>query len=418
VQSGKPLPIYFRVHTVPVKKKKQKPETNNFPSLPRWAKHALVLDCETSTDVSHNLLFEFARFCEVTASGKYECRDEVLFYPDDLADADPDGFNQLKIYVASEIRRASGKRIRLLNPSEFVEQYFWKTLLEIEGTVLCYNAPFDLSRVAIDCRSARKKDEGWSFILSEDMDPRTGLKRENVFRPRLKIIPKDSHSAFIKLAGVGIKSKYSGKRLKSYNPGRFLDLKTTIWALRSKSLKLKDSCELFQVEKKWDYEPTGKISREELDYCRQDVRSTTALLNAVREEFDLHPIDLRPEQAYSPASIAKAYLRAMNISLPMKKFALPHRVHGIAMQSYYAPRTAAIISSSRCRTGSLSLLTWKSPRCIRRMDMLFRSGLRSRVSLVQKGPCKLRCKPVPRSSAATEEHCSAPGVEHRSNRAS
>ena len=58
----------------------------------------------------------------------------------------------------------------------------------------------------------------------------------------------------------------------------------------------------------------------EINYARQDVRATLGLLNALKHEYELHPISLRPDRAYSPASIGKAYLRAMGIVEPMKKF--------------------------------------------------------------------------------------------------
>jgi hypothetical protein len=40
----------------------------------------------------------------------------------------------------------------------------------------------------------------------------------------------------------------------------------------------------------------------------------------MRADFSRHPIDLLPERAYSPASIAKAYFMAMGITPPDQKF--------------------------------------------------------------------------------------------------
>ncbi len=88
-----------------------------------------------------------------------------------------------------------------------------------------------------------------------------------------------------------------------------------------------------------DYQPTGRISAEELTYCRQDVRATTAVLNELKREFDRHPLPkLYPDKAYSPASIAKAYLDAMGVMPPKQKFNVSDRVLGIAMQAYYGGR--------------------------------------------------------------------------------
>ena len=44
------------------------------------------------------------------------------------------------------------------------------------------------------------------------------------------------------------------------------------------------------------------MTLEEIEYARQDVRCTAALLNVAKEEFDKHPIPLDPYKAYSPAS--------------------------------------------------------------------------------------------------------------------
>lgn len=89
---------------------------------------------------------------------------------------------------------------------------------------------------------------------------------------------------------------------------------------------------------KMKHTPTGKVTAKEITYCREDVAATGRLLNAVKEEFDRHPIKLRPDQAYSPASIAKSYLDRMHIVHPKQHFRVPNRIHGISMQAYYGGR--------------------------------------------------------------------------------
>jgi hypothetical protein len=334
------LPIYVRAHTVPLKQGKRKGRYAGKKQLAKWPQHILVLDCETTTDVCQSLLFGFARLCELTESGNYECIEEIIFYADDVPERNPKGLNTLQQFVSNNSAETVNRcqTLKLVSRSEFIEQYFWPTVLAT-GMIVCFNAPFDLSRLAVDCREARKKNEGWSLIMSQDIDPKTGLKRESPFRPRVKITPRDSKSAFIKLTRPSIRSRKSGKRLHLYKPGRFLDVKTQVWTLRNKSVSLKAACELFGVENKLEYEPTGRVSLEEIIYCRQDVRATVALLNALRVEFNLHDIDLRPDRAYSPATIAKAYLRGMNIILPSNKFKISDEVQGIAMQAYFGGQT-------------------------------------------------------------------------------
>jgi hypothetical protein len=125
-----------------------------------------------------------------------------------------------------------------------------------------------------------------------------------------------------------------------YRIGRFLDLKTLVWALRNKSLSLESSCREFKVPGKLhDYVPSGRVTSEEIDYCRQDVQATVGLLNALLEEFRRYPLgDLPPERAYSAASIAKAFLKTMGVISPQQKFQLDEKTKGICMQGYYGGR--------------------------------------------------------------------------------
>src|SRR5439155_11091650 len=81
-----------------------------------------------------------------------------------------------------------------------------------------------------------------------------------------------------------------------------------------------------------------RISDDEITYCRGDVRATTEALNGLKHEFDQHPLTLRPDRAYSPASMAKAYLDAMGIIPPREKFQVSDDLYGIFMQTYYGGR--------------------------------------------------------------------------------
>lgn len=130
------------------------------------------------------------------------------------------------------------------------------------------------------------------------------------------------------------------------NEGRFLDLRTLGAALRDESFSLRRLCREFNGVEKIDHEPTGRVTEDEIDYCRGDVRSTLSALNPMKKEFDLHPIDLLPDRAYSTASLAKSYLEAMGIALPKEKFKVPKRTLGIAMQGYYGGRAECRIRRS------------------------------------------------------------------------
>jgi hypothetical protein len=80
------------------------------------------------------------------------------------------------------------------------------------------------------------------------------------------------------------------------------------------------------------------VDVEEIKYCRQDVRATVGLQNAVKPEFDLHPIAPGPDRMFSPASVAKSYLEKLHISYPSKKVREANKAYGNFMQSYFGGR--------------------------------------------------------------------------------
>ena len=347
----KELPIFLRAHTkvvrLPtgrrVKIAKLQPEPVAIrvrPPAPTWPEYALVLDCETTTDACQALTFGMFSFCRMLGN-VYSCIEEGIIHPNDLGETHPNALEVLRQYgeeVSADTPEECSQRISLLTCADFAESYIWFAGVNAIALIAGFNLPFDLSRLAIDNRTARDRSEGWSMVMFQDRDPDTGDLRENPFRPRIILTPKDSKAAFIRFAGVSMRSKETKQRLIPYFHGSFLDLRTLGWALRNKSYSLQSACDDFGVAGKLNHRPTGAVSKDEIDYCRQDVRATVGLLNEMRAEFDRHPIDLRPEDAYSPASIAKAYLEAMDLVPPGQKFTIPDEVLGAAMQSYYGGR--------------------------------------------------------------------------------
>jgi hypothetical protein len=99
-------------------------------------------------------------------------------------------------------------------------------------------------------------------------------------------------------------------------------------------------CAYFQkkgvaIDRKLDHEPSGRVTQEELFYCSHDVKITQQLLNAGKNEFDVHPLSsLLPDHSFSPAAISKAYMREMGITRPLEKFKISPEIHGIAMGTY------------------------------------------------------------------------------------
>src|SRR5215472_14805185 len=170
--------------------------------------------------------------------------------------------------------------------------------------IVGFNLPFDLSRLAVDW--AKADNGGWSLTLSQRISKKTGLVESNPCRPRVRITAKDSKSAFIALMKCENKKEWP-------NYTRFLDVHTLAFSLFADSVGLDALCRMLKVPGKIEHVPSGMVTHEEIDYCRGDVRATLAALNALKQEFDQHALDLPPDRAYSPASIAKAYMQKAQV---------------------------------------------------------------------------------------------------------
>jgi hypothetical protein len=100
----------------------------------------LVFDTETTSDES--LRLRFGTF-QLRKGGELE-RTGIFF--------DPDAVTETEV---EELRSAANRSGAYLMPmAEFIEDCLFKGALEVGGTIVGFNLPFDLSRLAIEHRSA------------------------------------------------------------------------------------------------------------------------------------------------------------------------------------------------------------------------------------------------------------------------
>jgi hypothetical protein len=317
-----PTPIFLRVHT---RVKNEKPRRESDGKLHDvWANFALIFDCETTTDIRQDVNFLWWRFCELK-EGEYVCQQEGIAYADQLDERSVELIHSFAKGKRAEVEHGCPEDIRVESRTEFVDGEFWEAL-RAGACIVCYNAPFDLSRLALEYREAQIKNSGWSMVMWKYQGKPDKLK------PKLRIKPKDSRSAFISLAGGDPNNRVIYR-------GRFLDLSVLCWALRNRHLTLETALDSFGLKGKMQHKPTGRVTKKELAYGRRDVERTGALLNAMKHEYDGFSLDLAPERAMSVASITKAFLNKMNIEEPSRKFELPDDILGKCMQAYYGGRS-------------------------------------------------------------------------------
>jgi hypothetical protein len=287
----------------------------------------LVLDTETRTDAAQALLFGSFRVYELGG----RLRQEGLFYPDDLS------FNELQLlegYVATHAAD-NGGHLRLLPRRRFLRHVLWPIGYKARARIVAYNMPFDCSRLAFAWR--RANNGGFTLHLWDSIDEE-GVLWPDRYRPTVRIKAFGSKRQFTSYGSPATLDP-DLKEDGYVWPGDFLDLHTLVYALTDKSLSLDAAAKRFGLPAgKAETEEHGVLTEAYIDYNRQDVRLTWELHQVLTEEWARHPIDLAPEQAYSPAAVSKAYLREAGITLPAERSAVPADRLGQAMSAYYGGR--------------------------------------------------------------------------------
>jgi hypothetical protein len=322
--------LYLRAHVVVSgdsgKAAEQPAKRSRSPKL--WPDYALIWDTETTLDLEQTLNFGVWRFCELRGS-EYETIQEGIFYADSLAQKEIEKLLAYsKTHLADELIRGADPHLPVLSRAEFVERIFWESV-RAGALIVGFNLSFDISRIALRWTTAH--NGGFSFILSQLSKKQV----ENRHRPRIRIAPLNGVAEQIELAAVHRKNEQH--KWRRFRP---LDLHTLAFALTDESYSLAGAIKAFgSSPQKMEHDPSGGVDDDEITYARRDVHATLGLLNALKHEYDLHPITLLPDRAYSPASVGKAYLRAMGIAEPIQKFSeIEPKIHGIAMGAYFGGR--------------------------------------------------------------------------------
>ena len=339
-----PLPVAVRVY--PEGKKSER----NFDKPQRkWhlPEAMFVFDTETRTDQTQRLTFGSYRFLVSD-----RCLKEALFCGDDLTSKERRILEQYVATHYAEVADAGVQELLLLTRDELTKELYRDTY-QGRCLLVAFNFPFDISRIAYASTKARGRFAG-GFSLDIWSHETKGLETRNRFRPSICIKQIDSKRA---LKGF-TRRKYpdeedlipegstTGEHEETYAfRGHFLDLRTLAFALTDRSYSLERACEDFGIEhKKSSVSRHGIITNEYIDYNRRDVLATSELASKLLDEYAKHPIDLQATKAYSPASIGKAYLKAMGIHPVLERQPdFPKRYLGYAQSAFFGGRTSAHI---------------------------------------------------------------------------
>lgn len=295
--------------------------------------YIITIDTETTTDTTQRLTFGMFRY-SYTDGQQLSTLAEGIIYADDLPDTDPDGYARLQRYAATRTPdidrgfydREPNPHFELLSRDAFATRWLWHAGYKHRETIVGFNLPFDLTRLAVDVGEATKDyTGGFSLTMWRTRDGRT-----DTYKPRLRIKMLDSKKAFI---------RYAASNKEPYFEGRFVDLRTLTFALTNTGHSLASACRTFGVAHgKLTTEEHGKITENYIDYCRRDVLATAELYAAATTELARHNLDVSDTHVYSPASIAKKYFQKMAIPQPLRREDVPPEVISDAMSSFYGAR--------------------------------------------------------------------------------
>lgn len=286
------LPIAIRAYS---ERPRRKPLGSRSPSTDVDASDwVLVFDCETTTDAAQQLRFGFYQ----VRRGEKLDSEGIFFDANTLT-------NSEKVLLQNFATR---HQVELLSVMEFRTQIFLKYGYIRQATIVGFNLPFDISRIAIAHGSARREMRGgFSFDLTgRSEDPRVRVKH---LSPRAALIdfgvPGDQETPRT--------WRNHGMRVPAYR-GHYVDLKTLASALLSRRFSLQTlAAHLGTSTRKHETDEHGHISDAYLAYARADVQVTWECFQALQAKYAAHGLPRGPDRMLSEASIGKAYLQQMGI---------------------------------------------------------------------------------------------------------
>jgi hypothetical protein len=271
------LPIAVRAFAPPPQKPSDEPARKRSSKPAPPSKWTLVFDTETTADAAQRLRI-----------GAYQFREG-----DDLDEAglfyDPAALNVAELDMFK--RFASGNGMKLRTVSEFVDEVLYDRAYDLRASIIGFNVPFDISRLAIRHGSARGKAMrgGFTFKLSSKW-----------WRPAIQVRHLNARASLMQFTHPPKRRDPRGHRKRKIAPrerrGSLTDLKTIAAALFSRSFSLASLADFLKT-------PTRKavsgghgkrLTASYLRYAVQDVQVTWECYQALRDRYALHALDETP----------------------------------------------------------------------------------------------------------------------------
>jgi hypothetical protein len=311
-----------------------KPATAKQAKLQRPSEWVLVFDCETTVDETQRLRFGTFQLWD---GDKLEIQG--LFF-----DPRPGSTTEAERQVLKAEAELLG--CRLFTVEDFIEKVLLTAAYDGEATVVGFNLPFDLSRLALEVRRAppvyRRNKNGETIVDRSMVGGFTMTVSKDARRPNVKVKHLNRRMAFMNFADPG---SHPNRRKRdpadAHTRGFFLDLKTLAAALTSESHTLDSLAKFLEVPGKIKFEDFERpIDAEFIRYAVTDTEVTRRCYQELTRRFAEHGLThTLPHRIYSEASLGKAYLREMGIR-PWREVqpGFEPEIIGAIMSSYFGGR--------------------------------------------------------------------------------
>jgi hypothetical protein len=253
----------------------------------------VVFDCETSVEPTQQLrvgFFQVRENSKLNRSG--------IFHPKAISESD-------KTCIGHYAR---SHNLEILTVADFRVDILLKYGYTRHATIVGFNLPFDISRVALHHGVARRdKRGGYSFLLTRNSDD-----------PRIRVKHLNPRAAMIDFSKPGEQDAPRGERKRKLKVdtyrGHFVDIKTLAAALLSRRFKLRSLAAFLRTPtQKLELAQYGEVSEASLDYGWADVQVTWECYQELSRRYAEHRQSRAVSKILSEATIGKAYLQEMGI---------------------------------------------------------------------------------------------------------
>ena len=327
------LPVSLRAYAVPQYREvidPNKPD-RKAPRLPAPASSwTLIFDCETTTHPGQALRFGTYQF----RNGEALDESGIFYDPDCVTDGE---LELLRTYAA-----ANGLQLR--TREAFVDEVLFARAYALRATIVGFNLPFDISRLAINHGTARTPLDFESGGMRGAFTFK--LSQQKIY-PNVRVKHLSQRTALISFAATMRQRDGRGHRRRDLpvgiRRGHFIDVKTIAGALFARGFSLASLSAFLKIDNaKLDFDAyDGPVSDAMIDYAVRDVQATWECYREVMARIDRLGLSRTiAEKIYSEASIGKGYLKEMGIA-PWRKVQpdSPSAMLAKIMGSYFGGRS-------------------------------------------------------------------------------